>query len=64
MTKRKIAGILSEVSKILAMDPGEFEKYRYENIAQTLIPNDWFTLQETQRKYCKMWIDDILRDTY
>lgn len=44
MTKRKIAGILSEVSKILAMDPGEFEKYRYENIAQTLIPNDWFTL--------------------
>ena len=46
------------------MDPGEYEKYRYENIAQTQVPNDWFSLAELQRKYCKMWVDDILKDTY
>lgn len=62
MTKKRIEEILTKVSYLLEMDPGEFDAYRFEHISKTPQRNDWYNLFQSQRLYCKMWVDSIIRE--
>lgn len=61
MTKKQILHNLLIVKEVMELDPDQFYLYHWENIAQTNIPNDWYTLFELQKKYSMMYIQEILK---